>query len=120
MTVSGTALKVSINGTLVWSGTDTEFSTGRVGIGMYRDSSSTGNRLDVDWATLTTAVADEVGLNPWSLAKNCLAVTILATRKTGVHLTLSESDSKKKEWTGKTSPIFLLRYICQYLLFKMW
>ncbi|MCR4322003.1 MAG: hypothetical protein NUV74_16920 [Candidatus Brocadiaceae bacterium] len=60
MTANGTALKFYINGSLVWSGTDTEFSTGKVGIGMYRNASSTGNRLYADWANLNTTVADEV------------------------------------------------------------
>ena len=42
-----------INGTLVWSGTDTSLASGRVGVGMYRDTTSSGNGLWVDWATLS-------------------------------------------------------------------
>lgn len=58
----GSALKFYINGTQVWSGTDTSFSAGNVGIGMYRDTTSTGNKLSVDWAKLTTTsvAADEM------------------------------------------------------------
>ncbi|MBI5935046.1 MAG: hypothetical protein HY867_15175 [Chloroflexi bacterium] len=57
----GSSLKFYINGTLVWSVTDTSFSAGNVGIGMYRDTTSTGNKLSVDWAKLTTTsvAADE-------------------------------------------------------------
>jgi hypothetical protein len=42
-----------INGTLVWSGTDSSLTSGRVGIGMYRSSTSSGDQLWVDWATLS-------------------------------------------------------------------
>lgn len=61
VTASGSTLKYYINGTLVWSGTDTTFSTGRVGIGMFRGSESTNNVLVVDWATLTTSVSTSSG-----------------------------------------------------------
>lgn len=50
---SGSSLYFSINGTLVWSGTDTSLTSGRVGIGMY-GSTATGDELRVDWATLYT------------------------------------------------------------------
>ncbi len=50
----GTHLSFYINGTLVWSGADASLSEGEVGVGMYRDSSSTGNELRVDWARLCT------------------------------------------------------------------
>jgi hypothetical protein len=50
---NGTSLAFYINGTLVWSGTDTALTTGRVGIGMYNNVTSTGNLLEVDWATLS-------------------------------------------------------------------
>jgi hypothetical protein len=42
-----------INGMLVWSGTDPKFVSGRVGIGMFRGTTSTGNAIYVDSATLT-------------------------------------------------------------------
>jgi hypothetical protein len=54
-----------INNVLVWHGTDTSFTTGQVGLTMFR---STYEKLDVDWATLGmsqlynaagTAAADE-------------------------------------------------------------
>ena len=41
-----------INGRLVWSGTDVDLSTGRVGISMYRPSPGVGDLLKVDWAKL--------------------------------------------------------------------
>jgi 3-keto-disaccharide hydrolase len=50
---NGTSLSFYINGTLLWSGTDSSLSTGRAGVGMYQDS-STGNELRVDWARLCT------------------------------------------------------------------
>ncbi len=61
VSADGSALKYYINGTLVFTVTDTTFSSGQVGIGMYRDTTSTGNKLSVDWATLTTTsvAADE-------------------------------------------------------------
>lgn len=40
-------LRFYINGTLVWSGTNTSFLTGQVGIWAYNNQ-----RVDVDWATL--------------------------------------------------------------------
>ncbi len=59
----GSSLKFYINGTLVWSGSDSSFKVGEVGVGMCRDSSSTGNLLQVDWAKLSnTPTAD---LNPF-------------------------------------------------------
>jgi hypothetical protein len=49
---SSSTLKFYINDTLVWRGTDSTLATGQVGIMMYRDGTSTGNRLYVDWARL--------------------------------------------------------------------
>ena len=46
--VNGRNLYFYINGVLVWSGWDSSLTVGRVGIGMYRDDSSTNNRLSVD------------------------------------------------------------------------
>lgn len=45
-----------INSTLVWSGYSTLFSYGKVGVGYYRDYSTTGNMLYVDHARLTPSV----------------------------------------------------------------
>jgi hypothetical protein len=50
---NGASLSFYINGTLVWDGVDADLSNGNVGIGMYRDDYSAGNRLDVDYAILT-------------------------------------------------------------------
>jgi hypothetical protein len=59
----GSQFKFYINGYLVWSGTDSTFPNGQVGIGMYRAPNTTGNKLLVDWAklvtTISTADADE-------------------------------------------------------------
>jgi hypothetical protein len=54
---NGTNLRFYINGTLVWSGYDSSLSSGRVGIGMYRSSTSSGDKLSVNWATLTTSTS---------------------------------------------------------------
>jgi hypothetical protein len=58
VTASGSQLKFYINGHLVWQGSDPDYTHGLVGIGMYRAGSSTGDLLLVDWAKLTTSVAD--------------------------------------------------------------
>ena len=47
----GSSLKFYINGILVWSGTNSAFSSGKVGIGLSTDGNA--NRLYVDYATLT-------------------------------------------------------------------
>jgi hypothetical protein len=66
VTAQGTQLKFYINDQFVWSGTDSSFTNGQVGIGMYRAWYTTGNKLLVDWATLQptlphdTLSADEV------------------------------------------------------------
>lgn len=59
---SGSSLKFYINGTLVWNGTDSTLTTGKVGFGFYRDT-ATGT-LDVDWAKLTLGAADD---NPFEI-----------------------------------------------------
>ena len=48
----GGDLNYYINGTLVWSGTDFTFGTGRVGIGMYVPPGGSGDSLEVDSAVL--------------------------------------------------------------------
>ncbi|HEX5473845.1 MAG TPA: family 16 glycoside hydrolase [Vicinamibacterales bacterium] len=48
----GTSLSFSINGTVVWSGTDTSLAAGSVGIGLERDAVTTGNQLWVDYAKI--------------------------------------------------------------------
>jgi len=62
----GSTLKFYVNGTKVWQGTDSTFKSGRVGITMFRNKSSTGNKLKVDWATLTipgySSIPDEDAL----------------------------------------------------------
>ncbi len=49
----GSSLFFYINNVLVWSGSDSSFTSGRVGVGMYRGAGTTGNGLYVDYATLT-------------------------------------------------------------------
>jgi hypothetical protein len=58
---NGTKLYYYINGMLVWSGSDSSLALGRVGIGMYRDSTSTGDQLYVDWAKLSSLGAAGLG-----------------------------------------------------------
>ena len=50
---SGSSLTFYINGTPVWSGSDSSLTSGRVGLGFYADATS-GNQLWADYATLTT------------------------------------------------------------------
>ena len=57
---NGSSLKYYINGTLVWSGTDSSLTSGQAGIGMYRDTSS-GNALYVDWAKGTKLASVALG-----------------------------------------------------------
>lgn len=46
----GNQLRFYVNGALVWSGSDTSFTTGQVGLWMYRGAAV--EKLEVDWATL--------------------------------------------------------------------
>lgn len=50
----GPSLYFYINNILVWTGSDSAYASGRVGIGMYRGTTSTGDKLYVDWAQLST------------------------------------------------------------------
>lgn len=54
---NGISLKFYINSLLVWSGNNGAMSTGRVGIAMYRDGQSAGNRLSIDSASLVQIAA---------------------------------------------------------------
>jgi hypothetical protein len=54
----GSVYAFYINGTLVTVGSDTNLSSGSVGIGMYRASASTNNKLYVDWAKLQVVSLD--------------------------------------------------------------
>ena len=55
---NGSKLYLYMNGTLVWVGSDSSFSAGKVGIGMYSNGAS-NDRLLVDWAALTTATGGQ-------------------------------------------------------------
>ena len=63
VTANGSTLKFYINDILVWSGSDASYPSGRVGIGMYRSTTSTGDKLWIDWAQLTTTVTSSVEMN---------------------------------------------------------
>lgn len=56
----GSLLKFYINDTLVWSGSDSTLMTGFLGIGMSRDSASSGNMLYVTSAQATTNATEEL------------------------------------------------------------
>jgi C1A family cysteine protease len=58
---NGPSLKFYINDTLVWSGSDTTLTTGRVGFGFYRDAAA--GTLVVDWAKLTVITSSPVDEN---------------------------------------------------------
>ncbi len=49
----GSSFHFYINGTLVWSGSDTSLTSGRVGVGMYLSTASSADGFYVDWATLS-------------------------------------------------------------------
>jgi hypothetical protein len=49
----GKSLRFYVNGTLVYSGVDTSYQVGKVGFGFFRNPTTTGDRLFVDWARLT-------------------------------------------------------------------
>ena len=55
---NGSKLYLYMNGTLVWVGSDSSFSTGKVGIGTY-SSGASNDRLLVDWAALTTGTGGQ-------------------------------------------------------------
>jgi photosystem II stability/assembly factor-like uncharacterized protein len=55
---NGSAFAFYINGTLVWVGSDSSMSAGRVGLSMYRSSASTGDLFLADWASLSTLGLD--------------------------------------------------------------
>jgi hypothetical protein len=57
VTANGSQMKFYINDVLVWSGIDSAYSSGVAGIGMYRSSSSSGDKLWVDWAELEAVVS---------------------------------------------------------------
>jgi M6 family metalloprotease-like protein len=67
---NGSNLYFYINGALVWSGSDTSFTLGRVGVQMYSDGTA-GDQLWVDWATLTSSSSasptDTISLEQQSL-----------------------------------------------------
>jgi hypothetical protein len=58
VTANGSTLNFYINSHLVWSGIDSAYPSGRVGIGMYRTATSPGDKLYVDYAQLDEFVAD--------------------------------------------------------------
>lgn len=49
----GVSFKYYINGILVWAKSIRGLTSGKVGIGLYRDPYSTGNTLSVDWASMS-------------------------------------------------------------------
>jgi hypothetical protein len=62
---NGSRLAFYINGGLVWIGNNAAHASGRVGLAMARDPSSSGNKLWVDWATL---VPEAPALDPGELS----------------------------------------------------
>jgi hypothetical protein len=64
--VSGTWLCFGINGKKLWSGYDSSLTSGRAGLGMYRD---TGGDLYVDYATLSCLAGEAGGEEPADLGQ---------------------------------------------------
>jgi len=72
---SDSGLYYYINGTLVWTGSDSDLTTGRVGVGMYT-SGGAWDRLDVDWVSVeawNSSFASEGSISPEQLALNAAA-----------------------------------------------
>lgn len=93
VTASGSTLKFYINGTLVWTGTDTSLTTGHVGIDMYRDGTSTGNILYVDYATLTTTVSSAAKSDVISAEQ--AALNAAANQQRGVNISRMRAPTPK-------------------------
>ncbi len=66
VTANGSTLRFYINSQLVWYGSDSAYPSGRVGIGIYRSSTSVGDKLYVDYAQLDEFVTDSAGDIPLS------------------------------------------------------
>lgn len=60
---NGSSLAFYVNGFLVWSGSDNSYTSGRVGIIMYRTPDST-HQLWADWATLSPVAATTSNQTP--------------------------------------------------------
>ena len=60
---SGSSLKFYINGTLVWTGSDSSLSTGKVGVGFYSSNGGTSTSGDRLWVDYVTAQAADAGAN---------------------------------------------------------
>jgi hypothetical protein len=60
VTANGTYMEFFINGVQVAYGNVSVFNTGQVGVGFYRSTTSTGDRLYVDWAKLSTTAPSSV------------------------------------------------------------
>jgi squalene-hopene/tetraprenyl-beta-curcumene cyclase len=56
----GSDLYFYVNGTMVWSGNDPSYTSGRVGILMYRTAESSGDQYWVDWAMLSPLDGDMI------------------------------------------------------------
>jgi hypothetical protein len=68
---NGTSLSFYINGTPVWSGSDSSLAAGQVGVGMYRNLTSI-DLLEVDWATLSPLSGAEVEVGAVSAEQQAL------------------------------------------------
>jgi len=64
VTAVGSRLNFWINGTLVWTGTDTSFTTGQLGLAFYRSSSTTNDQFFVDYARGSTSPTADALVNP--------------------------------------------------------
>ena len=61
----GTLMRFFINGKQVWASNNMTLTTGQVGIGMYRSSGTTGEKLYVDSASLSTTPTT-ADINPFA------------------------------------------------------
>jgi len=53
--MNGSSMKFYINDVLVWTGTDTELTSGKFGVSMYDTDEKTGDKLWVDYVTASTS-----------------------------------------------------------------
>jgi hypothetical protein len=67
---SGSTIRFYINGIRHLTLTDATLNTGRVGIGMYRNASSTGNGFWVDYVTLSTEVGSDLNVDDEIVSEN--------------------------------------------------
>ena len=78
---SGSSLQFYINGSLVWSGQDTQLTSGRVGLSMYKDPDTVNDLLSVNWAQLVPLSASDAGAFIDTIAAEQISFNQLANER---------------------------------------